>query len=429
MLTELLQKLDAPAGRFAQLDRYYAGRQPMAFLSPESREDLGDRMTRMAVNIPRLAVTSLTERLRVIGFSKDGSPASEVWADWIGNDMDQLSVVAHREALTLGASYVIVWADEAGNPTVSVESARQVAVVRDPGTRRITAAVKRWETDTTTEAVLYGPDEIVHYRADHTGGVTGSQFHVAETIANPLGMVPVVALRNSDRLLDDGVSEMEDLLPLVDALNKVLADMMVSSEYYARPRRWATGLELEEDEEGNAINPIPNSNRAMISESPDTKFGQLPAADLTSYESSVRVLTSQIMAVSGLPSHYLPTLTSNPPNADSMRAAEASLSARASARCAQFGRAWEDVARLMVAIRTGQAPENVEVRVEWADTTTRSVAQEADATVKLYQAGLLPASEALARLGYSDDAITAIRTARRTEALDSAGTDLQGLLA
>ena len=32
MLTELLQKLDAPAGRFAQLDRYYAGRQPMAFL-------------------------------------------------------------------------------------------------------------------------------------------------------------------------------------------------------------------------------------------------------------------------------------------------------------------------------------------------------------------------------------------------------------
>ena len=253
----------------------------------------------MAVNIPRLAVTSLTERLRVIGFTKDGSPASEVWADWIGNDMDQLAVVAHREALTLGSSYVIVWADEAGNPTVSVESARQVAVVRDPGTRRITAAVKRWETDKTTEAVLYGPDEIIHYRADHTGGVTGCQFHVVETIPNPLGMVPVVALSvTRDRLLDDGVSEMEDLLPLVDALNKVLADMMVSSEYYARPRRWATGLELEEDEEGNAINPIPNSNRAMISESPDTKFGQLPAADLSSYESSVRVLTSQIMAVS-----------------------------------------------------------------------------------------------------------------------------------
>ena len=51
---------------------------------------------------------------------------------------------------------------------------------------------------------------------------------------------------------------------------------------------------------------------------------------------------------------------------------EASLAARAAARQAQLGRAWEDVARLMVAVRTGLDPLNLDVRVHWADTTTRS---------------------------------------------------------
>ena len=64
----------------------------------------------MASNIPRLAVTALAERLRITGFSGDDG----LWADWVRNDMDQTSGVAHREALLLGESYVIVWADRSG---------------------------------------------------------------------------------------------------------------------------------------------------------------------------------------------------------------------------------------------------------------------------------------------------------------------------
>jgi hypothetical protein len=428
LLNSLLQKLDEPSARFAQLDQYYAGEQALAFLAPDSKKALGDRLSRMSVNIPKLAVTALAERLRVIGFARDGEPDLEIWSDWIANDMDQLAVVAHREALTLGSSYIIVWADQYGDPSVTVESARQVAVIRDPGTRRIVAAVKRWETAQTTEAVLYESDKITKYRSNQAGAVTFGQFKTLEVLENPLGMVPVVALRNSDRLLDDGVSEMTDLIPLVDALNKLLADMMVSSEYFARPRRWATGLELAEDEDGNPVNPIQEGHRMMVSKDPDTKFGQLAASNLSSYEASVRVLIGQIMAVSGLPAHYLGTLTDAPTSADSMRAAEASLAARAAARQSQFGRAWEDVARLMVAVRSGVDPYRVDVRVEWADTTTRSVAQEADAAVKLYSAGLLPVTTTLARLGYTEDEIAAIRKARREQALDTAATDLEGLL-
>ncbi|WP_338856628.1 phage portal protein [Gordonia hongkongensis] len=422
LLTTLLQKIDEPAARYAELDRYYAGLQPLAFLSPESRKALGDRFGRLATNVPRLAVTSLAERLRVTGFT-----GADVWTDWLRNDLDQESGIAHREALLLGASYVIVWADQFGRPKVTVESAKQVAVLTDPGTRGITAAVKRWETTTTTEATVFMPDLIIRLRAEQTGAVTAG-FRTIEEIPNPLGVVPVVRLRNGDRLLDNGVSEIEDLKPLVDALNKVLVDMMTTSEYVGRPRRWATGIELEENQEGEAVNPIPEGNRAMISENDTAKFGQLEAARLDGYESAVNVLLGQIMAVSALPAHYIGQLSDTPASADALRAAEASLTARAEARQAAFGRAWEDVARLIVAVRDGADPQLVDVRVTWADAATRSIAQEADAVVKLYQAGLLPASYALKRLGYSDSEVAEIGAARRGDALNTMAVDLGKLV-
>jgi hypothetical protein len=438
LLTLLIQRLNAPLARYADLDCYYTGRQPLAFLSPEAKTALGNRFGIMASNIPRLAVTALAERLRITGFTGD----TELWADWIRNDLDQTSGVAHREALLLGDAYALVWADQFGRPKVTVESANQVGVLTDPGTRQITAGIKRWDDKdaNTTEAVMYLPDRILRLRANQTGAIQG--FDTVDEIANPLGVVPVVNLRNTDRIIGDwGSSEIDDLKPLVDALNKSLADMMVTSEYVGRPRRWATGIELTEepvlDDDGNPVldddnqpvmtevNPIPEGNRAMIAEQDAAKFGQLDAADLSGYEASVRVILGQIMAVSTLPAHYVGVFTDNPASADALRAAEASLTARAEARQQTFGRAWEQVARLMIAVRDGRDPTLIDdVRVQWADAATRSVAQEADAVVKLHQAGLLPASYALAKLGYSDDEITAIRTARRAESLDTAGINL-----
>jgi hypothetical protein len=330
---------------------------------------------------------------------------------------------------------VIGWADRFGRPKVTVETAKQMACLRDPGTRTLTAAIKRWETATTTEAIVYGPDVITRYRANQTGATTAG-FVVVDEIANPLGVVPVVRLLNSDRILDEGTSEIEDLMPLVDALNKVLTDLMVASEYTGRPRRWATGVELEEvpvlDDDGNETgetteqNPYPEGTRMMLSESDAAKFGQLDAADMGGYGNAVDVLLTQISAVSGLPAHYLGISHDNPASADSLRASEASLTARAEARQAQFGRSWEDVARLIVGVRDGADPTTVDVRVQWADAATRSVAQEADAITKLYSAGLLPASYALKRLGYTDDEIADIHAARTKDSI--ANIDLSGML-
>lgn len=67
----------------------------------------------------------------------------------------------------------------------------------------------------------------------------------------------------------------------------------------------------------------------------------------------------------------------------------------------------------------------MDVRISWADPATRSLAQKADSVVKLHQVGLLPASFALKRLGYSESEIEEIRVARQAETLDAATADVQ----
>ena len=376
LLVQLLHTLDAPQLRFTTLESYYTGTQLLSFLSPDARLALSDRFARMASNIPRLAVTSLAERLRITGFS-----GVDIWPDWLRLDLPQLSTVAMREALLFGQSFCTVWADSAGKPLVTVESPKQVAVIQDPGTRVVQSAVKRWRTQTTTEAVVYLPDQIIRLRADTPGAAT-SGFNVVDVLDNPIGIVPVVPVRNSDLIsvyypnlngiADVGHSEITDLMPLVDALNKVLTDMMVSSEYVGRPRRWVTGIELVEvpklddsgnpviDDDGNPVmiteSPIPEGDRLMTAEKEQAKFGQLDAADLRGYSNAVAVIMQQIMAVSALPAHMVGVTTDNPATAESLRASEQSLTARAEARQAVFGRAWEEVARLLTAVRDGVIP-------------------------------------------------------------------------
>lgn len=424
---DLASALDVRAPRLHLLERYYRAQQPLAYLSPEAKKALGARFGLLGVNYPRLAVLSIAERLRVAGFTVDGTRSADAWALWLRVDLDQRAPVAHREALALGESAVIVWADETGRATASVESAHQVAVYRDAGTGNTLAAIKRWEdlapdgTAKQTRYVVYRPDRIDHLVGD---GASITAAKVVRSVDNPLLAVPVVPLLNADRALDRfGVSEIDDLMPLVDGLNKTLADMLVASEYTARPRRWATGLELEErpllDDDGHpvldeddepimeTVNPIDESDRLMVNEAPEGNFGQLPGADLAPYEQAVDVLVQQIMAVSSLPAHYCGVTAANPASADGIRAAEAALTARAEAKAAAFGRSWEQVIRLMLAVESGGEVGDHQVQVRWSDPATRSKAQEADAAVKLHQAGILTTDEVREQLGLTTEGVSA----------------------
>lgn len=438
VLEGLSRKLDETAPPLRDLDAYYAGTQPLSFLSEEAKEALGNRLRALVANYPRLVIDSIAERLRVLGFTIDGQPATSVTRAWEDAGFEDGHGVAHVEALTLGRSFVTVWADAAGAPTLSVESPHEVAVVRDPVTREVTAAAKRWREDGRARAVLFLPDRVYEYvssaRVPEGGVIPPEGWQHVSNRRNPLGTVPVVPFVNRGRLLDaDGVSEMRDVTDLTDAISKLLADLMVSSEFGSRPRRWATGIEVKEEErrdaDGNvvtdehgepmmdAVNPFgTEARRVWQAEEPDARFGQFPSADLGGYGHAVELLLQSVSAVSGLPAHYLGIHGDQPASADAIRSAEASLVARCHARMRSFGPSWARVATLIAAVQNGSRPRRVEV--VWANPETRTVAQEADAVTKLVQANILPTEEALARLGYGPDRIEQLRQMRMRDVLD-----------
>lgn len=425
LLQELFLELDAPQGRYSIYDQYANNIQPLAFISPESRRMLGNRLSRMGVNIARLAVASIVERLRVSGFSDQ-----RAWSAYQENDLDQTLSTALFDALLFGQSFILCWAHN-GKATATVESPRSCAVIRDPADRTVLAGLKRYDTKKDSHAYVYLPDRVEHWVASSPGARTG--FVLRETIEHDLGVCPLVPI-------DNGRSEIEDLLPLIDALSKLLLDMMIASEAAGKPRRWISGLELVERQrvDGNGtpmvdendepimetVSPINDVNtiQTMIAENENTKFGQLDSGDLSSFESGVKVIISQIQALSALPSHYLNALAAaQVPSADGLRASEAALTARCEQKQLLFGRALEQVGKLLIAIDAGLDPADISLRVSWSPADTRSIAQETDAYIKQFQSGLIPASYALRKLGYTDDEILRIRTERRLEALDAIG--------
>lgn len=435
-LGNLLARLDAAAPIIGRRDMYYRGRQPLRFLVDDVSADLRG----LNVNLCRVAVQALAERLRVTGFrvAVDGRDVSErAWELWRGSNMDMLLGSMIADALALGSSYLVVWVDSDGRPTVTGEKAELVAVERDPINGGVIAAVKRWQvTDAAgvvveEHAVKYLPTRIVHLRKTADRG----RYEFVSAVDNPLGVVPVVPLVNVDRVGDRaGYSVIDDLAPLVDALSKLLADMLTASEAVARPRRWATGVTLEDDEPGftaddytdgftadaaplappagevppaadpdGVQSPFADDNRMMISEDPASKFGQLPGADLAGYKTAVELLMQQIRAVAALPAHMAGVSTTNPSTAEAMRASESSLTTRAESRIRVFDAPIQWAIRLLVAIDAGVPPARVSAEVLWADPSTASPAQAADAAVKLFQEGLLTRAEARQRVGLEPD--------------------------
>lgn len=420
----LVHALDVAQPRIAARDNRYNGNVPLHYAADEIKDPA---LKWFHVNLCRLAVDAIAERMRVkhVDVTARGHDVSAaIWNVWRASQMDQLLLPFLVDVLALGSAFLIVWPDQRGRVRITPESAKQMAVSRHPVTGETLAAVKRWNvaradgTITEEHAVHYRPDVIVRYRRDYSG-----DWIEDDRIPNALGVVPVVPVVNFARIGDtSGVSVLDDLGPLVDALSKVLADMLVASEDVARPRRWATGVDLEEDPgdgftadgggfivdprdavdaaerpdpRDTAVSPFESGDRMFTVESPDAKFGQLPGADLQGYRTAVDLLVQQIMAVSALPAHMMGVTGSNI-SADAFRAAEASLTARADARINVIGMSLERALALAAAIGSGVDPEDVEVAIHWANPSARSLASEADSAVKLHAEGVITTEEARA---------------------------------
>jgi hypothetical protein len=434
----LSDKIDAADRTMTVLDRYYEGTQPLVFMPPEVRAQVGDRIPAVNVNWPRAIVDSVQRRCRVDGFrlGTGGAVDAGLWNLWTSSRMPMWARMNHVDALVHGRAFVSVWTDQRGRPRIAPESAHQVAVAYEPGGSEVVAAVKRYADGDRRVVLLYLPEQVRRYSAPAAAlAVPGirSQWRLEEVLPNPLGAVPIVPLVNRPRILNlDGESEITDVLSLTDAVAKTSTDMMVTSEFHAAPRRWATGIEIPD---GPNRERMQAETRAYWDQStkdktwlagPGITFGQFAEASLTNFTEAIRLFTTQIAAIAGLPPHYLGINTDNPASADAIRSAESTLVQRAREKHETWGAAYADVMRLAVAVRDGRTFEEVRdetptLETSWQDPETRTKAQDADAAVKLHAEKIIDTVEAQEQCGISPMRREAI-AARNAEAADAAAT-------
>ncbi len=229
----LSDKLHESQHRLDRLYRYAAGTAPLVFATERMRAAFDGRLSGLSASYCALAVQAVAERLQVVGIRLAGQEAADQDAQqiWQRNDLDEGSALAHVDALTLGRSYVAVWADDQGKARITVESPRQVYVAHQPGNRSRTAAIKQWTEGNRAFTTLYLPTEIHRFESRTTPGTIPVAWEQrGEIIPNALGVVPIIPIINRARVLDlEGVSELEAIIPLQDLLNRLLADLVIAA--------------------------------------------------------------------------------------------------------------------------------------------------------------------------------------------------------
>lgn len=436
LVDQLSRKLDDQQGPIVKADRYYTGTQPLAFVAPEVLAQTAGRLAPLVINWPRTIVDSVQRRCYVEGFRiGQGEVDDDLWAIWQANNLDRFHRLGQVDALVHARSFLSVGpaVRQRRLPRIAFESAHQMAVSYDPSTGELAAALKRWSDGSTTYATLYLPDETHRFVSSRPAGMgTAASFEVREPVEpQPLGAVPIVPLVNRPRLLNpDGESELTDVMPLADAINKLASDMLVTSEYSAMPRRYATGIQIPSgpDRERLQAEAAAYWDQATKGKTwlagEGVEFGQFPETSIASYTEGIRLLTTQIAAIAGLPPQYLGISTANPASADAIRSAEVTLVERAKDKQQEWGDAYEQAMRLALALHEGLTLDDLGSALDgletvWRETETPTVAQSMDAAVKGVQAGILDEVAAQERVGLSPMQRAAI--AERREAVETSG--------
>jgi len=418
----LLKDLSARQPAIEKLHRYYDGDHDLPSLPERCNDDIKALRMWAVVNLCPLVVNAVDERLEVQGFkfARQPDPGDvNVWDSiWQPNQMDAVSGLVMQESLIARRSFCLVWPNEDGTPAIYPETPAEVLVDYQPGSRAVRrAAIKSFaDGDRVTDVTMWTADTVHRWRSDSRIAAHVASLELVEVYANPMGVVPVVEFLSLPDLRGVPHSELDrGVLRIQDSITKTKFDRLVLQEFQAFPQRWATGIEPEVDENGIAVAPFRvGPNRIAVNESNDVTFGQWDAADLKPLLDATTADIHAMAAVTKTPVHYLAAEFSNV-SADAIRAAEAGLVKKVVGHQRTYGEAWEEVIRLALSIIDDPRSTDQSSFIEWSDPETRTIAELADATVKL--APFIPEDEVWARLGYSPQQRARFATQRVQQAL------------
>jgi hypothetical protein len=375
---------------YDQYREYYDGVHD-AQLTDRQRKFLELRANQeFRVNYCPIVVDALAERLNVTGFDA-GAQGADLWAWWKANRMDAVQQTVHLSAVRDGDAYVMVdWDNKRSLPRFALELALSQ---KDGGcgvkvtygdNRQPAFASKRWRERQEGGGLrarlnLYYPDRIEKYGSQIGASSQWQQQREADEewpirwtdrAGEPLG-IPVIHFRNKDTGYNYGTSELADVLPIQNAFNKAMLDLIAAADTTAFRIFYMIG----DDPSGLKVAPgswvystKPSSGEGSVD------IGQFPGEDLTPLIKLKDSTAMEVARVTRTPISFF-QLSGDRPAEGTLKQEESGLVAKTKNRQVTFGNAWEDVMamarRLANAFGGANLPDEG-LSTQWADIEIRN---------------------------------------------------------
>jgi hypothetical protein len=423
ILNRLAEELEKRRKPIKKRLNYYAGKHPLCYASPEFRDYFAGRFTGFADNWCAPVVAVPAERMNVLGIRLDeGSRKADkdLSRAWKAADCERGSSEAFVTTLAASRSYCLVWADvdDEDVPRVTWERPDQAIVGYDSETGKRSAALKLWADDTKEYATLYQAATVWKFqrpKAAATGrSVAGLIVPSAGTVdasalggweprqgrddvwplPNPMGVVPMVELRNQTLLDDDPISDIDGVIAMQDAINLIWAYLMNALDYASLPQRIVLGADIPKipilNSEGQIVGYRPveldslNSERILWVPGEHARIAQWSPADLDSYSAVIERGVEHIAAQTRTPPHYLIGKLTNIA-AEALTAAESGLVSKTGERIVYVDPGIREIYALMALVQGDEhkAKQCRSGSIVWGDIQFRALAQKVDALVKL----------------------------------------------
>lgn len=431
-MSDLEQAYNALAGKQAQYDaywNYYRGAQPLVYTTQRLREIFNKLNAYFAENWCAVVIDAVKERIELKALTVQNPSSQEILEPlWMVNEMDLEADEVHTAALVCGEAFVVVWPDETGQPQAYYNDPRLCHIFYESDNpRRKRFAAKWWiDDDERRRLTLYYPDRLEYYisRGKENSVQSASSFVPVDEdnpiAPNPYGEIPVFHFRTQHTIQSD----LNDVTPIQDAINKLLADMMVASEYGAFPQRYIISSVGVKGKVKNAPNEIMDLPAAEAGDQPTT-VGQFPTADLKQYFDAINNLVGAISAITRTPHHYFFN-SGGAPSGEALIVMESGLTKKAQDRINRFIPTWQRVASFMLRLAgTTVSPFDIVPEFEEVATVqprTDVEIRQIERNVALLDQQLGVSQQTLlTNLGYDAEAE---RQQRETEGADMAETML-----
>ena len=349
---------------------YYDGRHPLVYTNERLREIFSPIQPVFTQNWCAAVVDAVADRIALQGFRCQDQAATDTLSRlWSALDLAVEADDAHKAALVTGEGFLFLWADDLYGVQAYCHDPRLAHAAYDPANPRALAWAAKWWDDEAGKRrlMLLYPDRVETYisrgKASELSSASGLE-PLDDPAPNPWGVVPVAHFRPERRLVK---SDLTDVVPIQNGINKLLIDMMVAAEFGAFPQKWVIS---QVDTFGKLKNSpsivwdIPASD----GEGQPTSVGQFDATELRNYLDAIDTLATSLASITRTPKHYF-VRQGGDPSGDALVAMEAPLVKKVQDRIDRFAPVWRQAAALLLRM-SGQSVAPDSITPVWADPRT-----------------------------------------------------------